>query len=124
MTQAAIQRFPSNKPLPLSRAVQAGGFLFLSGVLPAEADGTPVQGDIRTETRAVLQRIDETLADLGSDRGRVVRATVWLSDLADFGGFNEEYALFFGGGLPARSAVQATLNRGARVEIEVLALAA
>ena len=119
----SIERFPSAKPLPLSRAVKAGGFLFLSGILPAEADGTPVKGDIRLETRAVLQRIDETLVELGSATDQVVRATIWLADMSDFAGMNEEYAVFFKAALPARSTVQATLNRGARVEIEVQALA-
>ena len=116
-----IQRFPSSKPLPLSRAVKAGGFLLLSGVLPADEAGQPVSGDIQTETRAVLQQIDAVLAGLGASRKDVVRATVWLADLADFAGFNEEYARYFGADLPARSTVQAVLNRGAKVEVEVTA---
>ncbi|MBA4279622.1 MULTISPECIES: RidA family protein [Burkholderiales] len=116
-----IQRFPSSKPLPLSRAVKAGGFLMLSGVLPADDAGQPVQGDIKVETRAVLVQIDKVLQGLGASRRDVVRVTVWLADLSDFSGFNEVYADFFGNELPARSTVQATLNRGARVEVEVTA---
>lgn len=120
---ASIVRYPSAKPLPLSRAVRAGGFLFLSGILPADAEGRPVIGDIRTETRAALQQIDAVLTGLGAHRADVVRTTVWLADLGDFAAFNEEYAGYFGEHLPARSTVQAVLNRGARVEIEVQALA-
>lgn len=117
----SIIRYPSTKPLPLSRAVKAGGFLFLSGILPADANGAPLQGDIRTETKAVLDQIDAALRDLGASRKDVVRATIRLSDLADFREFNEEYASFFGTELPARSTVQATLNRGAKIEVEVQA---
>ncbi|MNV65277.1 Enamine/imine deaminase [compost metagenome] len=117
----SIIRYPSAKPLPLSRAVQAGCFLFLSGVLPADAQGNPVSGDIRLETQAVLQTIDTTLTELGASRADVVRASVWLADLGDFAAFNEEYARYFGTHLPARSTVQAALNRGAKVEVEVQA---
>jgi len=117
----ALVRHPSTKPLPLSRAVQAGGFLFLSGVLPAHPDGQPLRGTIEEETRAVLRQIDEVLTGLGARRQDVVRATIWLADLADFAGFNAAYAEYFGDTLPARSTVQATLNRGAKVEIEVQA---
>ncbi|KAF1050107.1 RidA family protein [Xylophilus sp.] len=118
---ASIIRYPSAKPLPLSRAVKAGGFVFLSGVLPADAEGRPVTGEIRVETRAVLQQIDTALAELGAGRTDVVRTTVWLADLGDFAAFNEKYARYFGEHLPARSTVQAVLNRAARVEVEVQA---
>ncbi|MDR2326549.1 MAG: RidA family protein [Acidovorax sp.] len=116
-----VIRYPSTKPLPLSSATQAGGFLFLSGVLPLDEQGKPFKGDIQAETRAVLREIDALLLERGASRKDVVRAMVWLADLNDFAGFNDEYGRFFEGHLPARSAVQATLNRGARVEIEVQA---
>lgn len=118
---SSIQRYPSHKPLPLSRAVKAGDFLFLSGVLPADDKGHPVVGDIETETRAVLRQIDLVLESLGASKTDVVRSTVWLSDMGDFAGFNQEYSSFFGTELPSRSTVQATLNRGAKIEIEVTA---
>lgn len=121
LNMTSIIRYPSAKPLPLSRAVKAGGFLFLSGVLPADAEGRPVSGDIRVVTQAVLQTIDAALAELGASRADVVRTTVWLADLGDFAAFNEEYASFFGGHLPARSTVQSSLNRAAKVEVEVQA---
>lgn len=117
----AIVRYPSTKPLPLSSAVKAGGFLFLSGVLPADAAGQPVRGDIAQEALAVLQEIERLLHSHGARMQDVVKATVWLADLQDFAGFNTVYASFFADALPARSAVQAVLNRGARVEIEVQA---
>jgi 2-iminobutanoate/2-iminopropanoate deaminase len=109
-------------PLPLSKAVRAGGFVFLSGVLALGADGRVVDSGIREQTRTALDRIRSTLADLGLDMSRVVRSTVWLSNLADAPAFNEEYAKYFSGHFPARSAVAADLYGGALVEIEVQAL--
>ena len=121
---AAIERYPTPLPVPFSKAVRAGGFLFLSGVLPMDAEGGIVAGDIAAQTRVVLTRIAATLAELGAGMGDVVRVTVWLSDLGDFAAFNEEYRRHFAAAdLPARSTVQATLYRGARIEIEAQALA-
>ncbi len=116
-----IVRYAGPAHLPLSRAVRAGGFVFLSGVLPADADGRPVSGSIADETEAVLQQIMRNLQALGASLHDVVRTTVWLADLGDFASFNAVYAKHFTSALPARSTVQATLNRGARVEIEVQA---
>ena len=84
-----IQRFPSSLPFPFSRAVKAGGFLFLSGQVPMSASGEVVRGDIQTQTRAVCERIGESLAACGARFDQVVKATVWLSDMAHFAGFNE-----------------------------------
>jgi reactive intermediate/imine deaminase len=116
-----ITRYPTPLPAPLSKAVRAGGFLFLSGVLPMDAQANIIAGDIGAQTRAVLERIAGTLTELGASMRDVVRVTVWLSDLDDFGAFNGEYQKHFPDGLPARSTVQATLYKGARVEIEVQA---
>ena len=116
-----ITRYPSALPAPFSKAVRAGGFLFLSGVLPMDAQANIIEGDIRVQTRAVLERIALTLRERGLGMADVVRATVWLSDLADFAAFNEEYGQHFPAGLPARSTVQAALYQSAKVEIEVQA---
>jgi len=116
-----ITRYPSPLPAPFSKAVRAGGFLFLSGVLPMDAHANIVEGDIRTQTRAVMDRIALTLSELGASMADVVRATIWLSDLEGFSGFNEEYKTHFPQGMPSRSTVQATLYKGAKVEIEVQA---
>ncbi len=118
---STITRYPSALPAPFSKAVQAGGFLFLSGVLPMDAQANIIAGDIQAQTRAVLKRIALTLADLGAGMGDVVRVSVWLSDLIDFAAFNGEYQKHFPLGLPTRSTVQAVLYQGAKVEIEVQA---
>lgn len=117
-----ITRYPTPLPVPFSKAVRAGGFLFLSGVLAMDAQANIIEGDVQVQTRVILERIAATLAECGSSMAQVVRATIWLADLEDFAKFNEEYAKHFSGGLPARSCVEAKLYRGARVEIEVQAV--
>lgn len=117
-----IERIPSPLPVPFSKAVRAGGFLFLSGVLAMDSKGGIIEGDVQVQTRAVLERIALSLKECNSSMARVVRATIWLADLADFVAFNEEYAKHFPDGLPSRSCVQAVLYKGAKVEIEVQAL--
>jgi 2-iminobutanoate/2-iminopropanoate deaminase len=117
----AITRYPTPLPAPFSKAVRAGGFLFVSGVLPMDAQANIIEGDIKAQTRAVLDRIELTLGELESTMANVVRTTVWLSDLRDFPAFNDEYQKHFPTGLPTRSTVQAVLYKGAKVEIEVQA---
>ena len=109
--------------MPFSKAVRAGDFLFLSGVLAMDAQARIVEGDIQVQTKVVLERIAATLAECGASMAQVVKATIWLADLADFAAFNAEYAKHFAGALPARSCVQAVLYQGAKVEIEVQAFA-
>ncbi|MCE1113877.1 MULTISPECIES: RidA family protein [Pseudomonas] len=116
-----IQRFPSSLPFPFSRAVKAGGFLFLSGQIPMSAAGEVVKGDIQAQTRAACERIQESLAACGAQLDQVVKATVWLSDMGHFAGFNEVYKEFFGAALPVRSTVASALALGVDVEIEVQA---
>src|SRR5450755_3413259 len=118
-----IQRIPTPLPMPFSKAVRAGGFLFLSGVLPMDAQGRLIEGGIDVQTRVVLERIAATLGELGASLADVVRITVWLSDLADFAAFNNEYRHHFGSDFPARPTVAAKLYGGAKIEIEAQALA-
>ena len=117
-----IERFPTPLPMPFSKVVRAGGFWFLSGVLPMDGGGKLVAGTIDAQTRVVLERISATLGEHGASLDDVVRVTVWLADLADFAAFNDEYRRHFELGFPARSTVQATLYGGARIEIEAQAL--
>lgn len=121
MSAAAIRRYPTPLPVPFSKAVRAGDFLFLSGVLAMDPQTRIIEGDVQAQSRVVLERIAATLEECGASMAHVVKATVWLADLADFGAFNAEYARHFGAGLPARSCVQAVLFQGAKVEIEVMA---
>jgi len=117
----AITRYPSSLPLPFSRATQVGGFLFLSGQIPLDADGQVVRGDITAQTNAAIERIKDTLALAGASLKDVVRVTVWLTDLALFAQFNEAYRSHFSSDFPTRSTVEAKLAMDVDVEIEVQA---
>lgn len=113
---------------PYNQAVQAGGFLFCSGQIALDpATGAMVgDGDVEAETRQVLANLKAVLAAAGTTPQQVVRTTVFLADLADFGRVNALYAEVFGAGVsPARACVEvAALPKGARVEIDCIALLA
>jgi len=107
--------------IPLSSAVRAGDFVFLSGQVPFK-DGAPMTtGSIEEQTRGTFDRIKGILKDAGCTLSDVVKATVWLKDKADFGGFNKTYAEYFPEGPPARSTVESPLMVNVRIEIEVVA---
>ncbi len=107
--------------LSLSRAIRAGDFVFLTGKIPFK-DGTPmVTGSIEEQTRAVLEDIKKTLAAADCRLSDVVKAMVWLTDRADFPGFNAVYGEYFPDRPPARSAVVNDLLVDVRVEVEVVA---
>lgn len=116
-----IKRFPGILPLPFSRAVQAGNLLFLSGQIPLDREGKIVSGDITTQAQAVMERIADTLQLAGASFGDVVKATVWLADMADLEQFNAVYRRYFPDNFPARSAVQARLAFDVAVEVEMQA---
>ncbi|GLI39671.1 RidA family protein [Geobacter hydrogenophilus] len=109
---------------PYSQAVKAGGLLFLSGQIPLDpATGEFVPGGIREQTDRVMDNIAAVLAEAGLGFDAVVKTTIFLTDLANFGVVNEVYGSRFSAEPPARSTVEVKgLPRGALVEIEVLAL--
>ena len=117
-----LQRYPSHLPYPFSKAIRVGDFLFLSGQVPMDPQGNVVLGDIREQTEAVMSRIGETLTECGVGFDQVVKATVWLTDMQHFAGFNEVYKRHFVNGFPVRSTVGGSqLALGVDVEIEVQA---
>jgi len=109
---------------PYSQAIRAGNLLFVSGQVPIDpATGALVDGDIRAQTRRVLDNIGEILRAAGASYDAVVRATVFLADLGDFAAMNEVYAAYFPPPPPARSTVEVSrLPRDARIEIDVIAV--
>jgi 2-iminobutanoate/2-iminopropanoate deaminase len=111
---------------PYSQAVEARGArtLFLSGQIPLDpATGELVKGDIEVETVRVMENLRAVLAAAGAGFGDVVRTTIFLADLADFARVNEVYGRSFPADPPARATVQvAALPRGARVEIDAIAV--
>jgi 2-iminobutanoate/2-iminopropanoate deaminase len=109
---------------PYSPAVRAGEFVFVSGCVPLDFETGRLAGvEIRHQTRTVLENISRILAAAGTDRDRIAKTTVFLTDIADFQEMNEVYREFFGAHFPARSTVEvAALGRPEfRVEIEVVA---
>jgi 2-iminobutanoate/2-iminopropanoate deaminase len=110
---------------PYSQAVRSGRFLFCSGQIPLDPkSGQIVPGDIAAQTRRVLDNIAAVLRAEGATFEDVVKTTIFLTDLNDFQTVNEIYGSYFKNQPPARSTVQvAALPKGARVEIEVIAVA-
>jgi 2-iminobutanoate/2-iminopropanoate deaminase len=108
---------------PYSQGVRAGGFLFTAGQVGFDpATGELVDEGIAEQTERVLENLRAILRAAGLDLASVVKTTVFLVDMADFGKMNEVYARAFGDHRPARSTVAvAALPRGARVEIEAVA---
>lgn len=108
---------------PYSQALLVGNTLYCSGQIPLNpATGALVEGGIVEQTKQVLTNIDAVLSAVNFDAADVVKTTCYLTNLDDFAEFNELYGGFFVGN-PARSTVQvAALPKGARVEIEVLAI--
>jgi 2-iminobutanoate/2-iminopropanoate deaminase len=108
---------------PYSPAVRIGDLLFCAGQVPVIPEtGQLVEGDIRAQTQRTLENIQIILQDQGLTFDNVVKATVFMTNLADFSLMNETYARFFTRNHPARTTVQvAALPRGAQVEIEAIA---
>ena len=105
---------------PYVHAVAVGDLLFTSGQIPLTLDGTMPEG-IAAQTEQVFDNLAAVLAATGTGLDRVVKATVFVTDLGDFATLNAVYEKRFGSHKPARSTVQvAALPRGASVEIELV----
>ena len=109
---------------PYSQAIQAGNTIYVSGQLPIDpATGAFAGDDIVSQTRQSLTNLKNILLAAGTDLSSVVKTTVLLSDIANFGAMNEVYAEFFSAPYPARAAFQvACLPKNALVEIEAVAV--
>lgn len=108
---------------PFSPAVRANGFLFLAGQLGTDSTGRLVAGGIGPQTRQAMENVRRVLQGSGSSLERVVKCTVYLADMREWGAMNEVYTTFFAPArFPARSAAGTSgLALDARVEIECLA---
>jgi len=108
---------------PYSQAIKSGGLVFVSGQIPLDpATGQIVAGDIAAQTERVLNNLAAILHAAGSDLSRVLKTTVYLRDLGDFGKMNKVYAQFFGEKPPARATVQVSrLPKDVSVEIDLIA---
>jgi 2-iminobutanoate/2-iminopropanoate deaminase len=112
-----------DRPMPFSEAVRVGHMLYLSGMI-GNVGGTMelAEGGIRGETRQALENIKATLEKYDSSMAEVVKCTVFLADIADWGDMNTVYVEYFHTNPPARSALGSSgLALGSRVEIECFA---
>ena len=107
---------------PYSQAIATDNLLFVSGQLPIDpATGKMVDGDIGTKTRQILNNVTAIAKQAGTDLGKTVKTTIFLTDLADFQAVNSAYGSYFPESPPARSTVQvAALPLGSNIEIECI----
>ena len=108
---------------PYSQAIKANGLIFISGQIPLDP-GTQqlIEGDITKQTERVMENLKGIVEASGSSLNKVLKTTVFLSDMADFVAMNEVYGRYFTDAPPARATVQvARLPRNVSVEIELIA---
>ncbi|MDD7183396.1 MULTISPECIES: RidA family protein [Peptostreptococcus] len=107
---------------PYSQAIKAGNVVYCSGQIPLVPEtGALVEGDIKAQAEQSLKNVKAVVTEAGADLTNIVKTTVYLVDMADFGAVNEVYSDFFGDHKPARSCVAVKeLPKGAKVEVEVL----
>ncbi|HXS93841.1 MAG TPA: Rid family detoxifying hydrolase [Candidatus Limnocylindrales bacterium] len=109
---------------PYSPGVKCGDFIYVSGQIPVDPEtNKPVTGDIKAETRQVLENVKRVLEGCGATIADVVKCNVYLVDVTDFAAMNEVYSEYFGEAKPARTtvAVAALPLPGAKVEIDCIA---
>ncbi len=108
---------------PYAQAVNVNGFIYTSGQIPVTPDGLVVEGTIEEQTNQVFENLKAVLEAAGTSLNRVVKATVFLSDMDNFVAVNDVYAQHFGTHTPARSCVEVSrLPKDVSIEIEVIAL--
>ncbi len=115
-----------NAPAPIgpyNQAVQYGDMLFISGQVPIDPKtGNVVQGDIKAETRMVMENLKAILSEAGMGFSNVLKTSIFLMDMGQFGHVNEVYGSYFSDYAPARETVQvAGLPKGVNVEISMIA---
>jgi 2-iminobutanoate/2-iminopropanoate deaminase len=110
---------------PYSQAVKANGVVYTSGQIALDpATGNLVEGSFEEQVHRVMRNLEAVLREAGSGFDRVLRATVYVTDLANFGALNTIYESYFGSHKPARTTIQASaLPKGSMVEIDLIALA-
>ncbi|MGD6960449.1 RidA family protein [Rossellomorea aquimaris] len=108
---------------PYSQGIVVNNLFYSSGQIPLTAEGTMVEGDVAEQTHQVFRNLQAVLSEAGASLETVVKATVFIKDMNDFGTINEVYGEYFNNHKPARSCVEvARLPKDALVEIEVIAL--
>ncbi len=116
----SIQKGEGGAALPFARAVEADGWLYVSGQV-AMVDGIVVTGGIVAQTHQTIKNLIDILEEAGYGLEDVVRVGVWLDDARDFGAFNAVYVEYFGDNPPARACVQSSMMIDCKVEIDCVA---
>ena len=125
MIRESVQTDNAPKAIgPYEQAIKANGFIYTAGQIPIDPKtGNFVEGGVTAQTRQVLENLKAVLEAGGSALDRVIKATVFLKNMADFAAMNEVYTQYLGSAKPARSTVAvAELPRGALVEIDLVAV--
>ena len=109
---------------PYSQAVEAGGFVFVSGQIPLDPKtGTVLQGDIKMQTKLAMDNAKAVLAAAGCSMARVVKTTIYLKNMDDFASVNEVYGGYFPIDPPARATIEVSrLPKDVTVEIDFIAV--
>ena len=109
---------------PYNQAVKAGNLLFVSGQIAIDpTTGEVIKGNIEEEATLVLHHLKSILEEAGSSLSKVLKTTIFITDMKTFATINEVYSRFFTAPFPARETVEvAGLPKGVRVEISVIAL--
>ena len=109
---------------PYSQGVLAGDFLFVSGQIPIDPKTNQIiEGDIALQTKQVMENIKGILESGGASMNNVVKATLYIKDMDEYGRINEVYSAYLGNAQPARSTVEVKrLPKDVRIEIDVIAL--
>jgi 2-iminobutanoate/2-iminopropanoate deaminase len=109
---------------PYSQAVKVGNLVYTSGQIPMTPEGELITGDIHDQARQVLVNLQNLLEASGSSLDKVIKTTIYLTNMDDFIAINTIYAEFFVGRFPARSTVAVkTLPKNVDIEIDAIALA-
>ena len=116
----AGERGAGGQSLPFARAVQANGWLYVSGQVPME-NGEIVRGGIIAESRKAIENMLAILGEAGYGVDDIVRVGVWLDDPRDFWSFNGVFAEYFGANPPARACVQSRMMVDCKVEVDCVA---
>ena len=108
---------------PYSQAVVANGMVYTSGQIALTPDGVMLENDVKVQTKQVLKNLRAVLEEAGSSMNKVIKTTIFIDSMDDFGVINETYEEAFGSHKPARATVAVkTLPKNALVEIDAVAL--
>jgi len=108
---------------PYEQGIRCGNVIYTSGQIALNTDGIMVEGDVKVQTKQVLENLSAVLKATGADLTDIVKTTVFIKDMSTFQEVNEIYAQYFSTNKPARSCVEVSaLPKGALVEIEAIAI--